>query len=195
MDTLHRLFSGQSLGGKRWWLVVGAIVIIMGATRPLLFKTPRPGGTASPTPATAPAPAAAAATVGTTQPTEASATEPESAGKFPSLLEPERKSPPLISPTDSPATGMLWRMFGSLAVVIALIVVGWFVFRRHLVGRMGPSGRRQVTLLECTRVGSRQNVLLVQAGSRKFLLAATPERITLVADVTEACPTHDSPSA
>ncbi|MCY2931763.1 MAG: flagellar biosynthetic protein FliO [Planctomycetota bacterium] len=190
MDTLHRLFSGQSLGGKRWWLVVGAIVIVTGLTRPLLFKPSGPRAAASPTPTPATAPAAPAAQ---TQPAET--TPPEPAGKIPSLLDLERKTPPLISPTDSPAAGMFWRMLGSLAVVIALIAVGWFVFRRHLGGRMGALGRRQVTLLESARVGSRQNVLLVQAGSRKFLLAATPERITLVADVTEACPTHEQPHA
>ena len=179
MDTLHRLFSGQRLGNKRLLLVVAAFVIIAGVARPLLNSSPRPRPPASRTPA-ALAPAQS-------QPASAPATNE----KMPSLLDLESKDSPLFAP--EPTSGpSLWRTLGSLAVVLALIVAGWFVFRRHLGGRMGPAGRRQVALLEATRVGSRQSVLLVQVGAKKFLLAATPERITLVADVTEAC-ANDQP--
>ncbi len=181
MDPLHRLFSGQSLGNKRWWLVAGAVVIVMGIVRPLLCNSQQMQPLGSSTPATTPAAQSQAA--------------PIEGKQVPLLLEPEPKAQPLLFPSDSSSGSPLWRMLGSLAVVIVLIVAGWIVFRRHMGGRMGSPPRRQVTLLESTRVGPRQSMLLVQAGSRKYLLAATAERITLVADVTEACAKNDPPSA
>lgn len=161
--------------------MVGAFVLVTLLARPL-WNAPRPRPSTTPTPTRALTPQS--------QPASAPATNE----KMPSLLDLESKDSPLFAPEPSSGSS-LWRMLGSLAVVLAMIVVGWFVFRRHLGGRMGPAGRRLVVLLEATRVGSRQSVLLVQAGTRKYLLAATPERITLVADVTEACGANDSSRA
>lgn len=188
MDTLQRLFSGQSLGNKRMLLVVGAFVLLTGLARPLLRGPARAQPSASPTPT----PAAATTTAPAVQ------TQPESVSHAPekilSVLDLEPKGQPLFAPEPA-STPSLGRMLVSLAAVLGLIVAAWFVFRRRLCGRMAPAGQKQLALVESTRVGSRQNLLLVQAGTRKYLLAATPEKITLVADVTEACGKNESPQA
>jgi len=86
-------------------------------------------------------------------------------------------------------------MFASLVGVIVLIVVGGIVVRRYLMSRIVQPNGKRVAVLESTRLASRQTVHLVQAGTRKYLLAATPEQVSLVADVTEAFGKDEAPIA
>jgi flagellar biogenesis protein FliO len=82
-------------------------------------------------------------------------------------------------------TGMLWQL---LAAAIVLLVVGAaciFAVRRLLPKLRRATGKR-VAVLETTYLGPRKTVHLLQVGQRRLLVAAGPEGVVKLDDVTEA---------
>jgi len=90
-----------------------------------------------------------------------------------------------------PDTSALLRQM--LALVVVILVLGgacWFVLKKGFPRfRMaGTSQARDITVLETTYLPSRQTVYLLQAGSKKLLLAGGKDGLQMLADVTDGFP-------
>ena len=87
---------------------------------------------------------------------------------------------------DTPLGTLMLGITLKLAAVVALIFVAALIWRR--LQRMTPrpsaasDGRLQV--LETTALGANRHLSLVAAGGRRLLIGATPNQISLLADVT-----------
>jgi flagellar protein FliO/FliZ len=79
----------------------------------------------------------------------------------------------------------LFRMLGSLALVIALFFAGVWLFRNmhRLNARRG--GQRKLQVMEGKSLGPRQAVYVVAYEQQRLLLGATPQGITLLTHLPE----------
>lgn len=83
--------------------------------------------------------------------------------------------------SDSP----LWRMLGMLVVVAVLGGLAlWFV--RRVMPRIQQSRGRNIAVLETASLGPHKSVHLLRVGQKQFLVASTRERISMLAEVTDA---------
>jgi flagellar biogenesis protein FliO len=87
---------------------------------------------------------------------------------------------------DKELLSLLW------VVVCVVLVIGLaYWFTKHVVGKGGLHGlgggqkNNAIQVIARTAVGKDQQLLLVQAGERYFLLGATAAGISLVAEFTE----------
>lgn len=69
-----------------------------------------------------------------------------------------------------------------LALVLALIYGSLYLLRRWQVGAFA-STRRQLTVLETTRLSARQFLHLVRVGEQAWLIGATDQAVSLLAEV------------
>ena len=94
-----------------------------------------------------------------------------------------------------------WDLLSLLGILLILLLVmgGCWLFTRWagtgLSGRFGAVGtQRQMTILERLAVGRDQALLVVQLGTRYFLLGSSPSGFSLLCELTEeegalwACP-------
>jgi flagellar biosynthetic protein FliO len=79
-------------------------------------------------------------------------------------------------------TGLLFNIIVKLAIVILLIYVTLLAIRRWQVGKAGII-RRQMTILETTRLSPHQAIHLVQLNQRRILIGATDQSIRLICEV------------
>jgi flagellar biosynthetic protein FliO len=81
---------------------------------------------------------------------------------------------------------------GSAGLVICLILGGFFLFRRFAPQYLNkPHGDRSLRLIETLTLGDKRSLVLVQAGTRKLLLASTPGQISMLtsfADLASEAP-------
>ena len=82
----------------------------------------------------------------------------------------------------------LFRVFGALALVIALFLGGVWFFRnwQRVVVRKGAAA--QLTILECKSLGNRHALYVVGYEQQRLLLAASPSSVTLVSHLPAAEP-------
>ncbi|MBP7690423.1 MAG: flagellar biosynthetic protein FliO [Anaerolineales bacterium] len=94
------------------------------------------------------------------------------------------------APADDPLAGggLVLDVMLKLGLVIALIYASLFALRRWPGGTAGlfTSAARQVTVLETTRLSPRQALHLVRAGGQVFLVGATDQSLTLLAELDHA---------
>lgn len=74
-------------------------------------------------------------------------------------------------------------VFVKLIVVLLLIVVSSFIFRRWLQPGMGAGKNRQVRLVETIRLSPKQALHLVTVGNQQLLIGATDQGISLLTEV------------
>lgn len=76
--------------------------------------------------------------------------------------------------------GTLIKTFASLLIVLALIVILAFAFKKLMPGQFtsGPSDR--LKLLQNLALGPRRNVVLIEADEKRFLLGVTENHISLL---------------
>ena len=79
-------------------------------------------------------------------------------------------------------TGLLFNIIVKLAIVVLLIYVTLLAIRRWQVGKSGAI-RRQMNILETTRLSPHQALHLVQLNQRRILIGATDQSIRLICDV------------
>ena len=77
-----------------------------------------------------------------------------------------------------------WSVLASVVVVLLLGAAGIFVARKVLPRLRASSGRR-LAVMESIYLGPRQTVHLLRVGTRRFLLASTRERISMLAELPE----------
>ena len=84
---------------------------------------------------------------------------------------------------DGNKSGPLLRMLAYLLIILVLGAVGILVVKR-LVPRLAPSAGRNVSVLETIHLGPRKSVYLLSVGDRRFLIAGTREKVSMLAEVT-----------
>jgi flagellar biogenesis protein FliO len=78
------------------------------------------------------------------------------------------------------------KTIGGAGLVICLILVGFMAFRKLAPGYAARRpADRVLRLIESLPMGDKRNLVLVQAGARKLLLACVPGQITLLTPLAE----------
>ena len=76
-----------------------------------------------------------------------------------------------------------------ILLVLLLVLAGSYLFTRWagmgLSSRFGLAGAGHVRVLERVTLGRDQSLLVVQAGTRYFLLGSSPSGFSLLAELTE----------
>ena len=96
-----------------------------------------------------------------------------------------RRDKPIPTISESPAPGLLYRMLAYMAIILVLGGVA-IVVARKLLPRMGAARSENVSVVETVYLAPRKALHLVQVGSKRFLLARTRERVSMLAEVTGA---------
>ena len=87
----------------------------------------------------------------------------------------EETSVPAIDPLGAE---QLWRTFGSLAVLIALILGAFYLMRRAGSGPRGAG--RLIRFVDALALGQRERLVLVQVGEEQIVLGVSPGRVERV---------------
>jgi flagellar biogenesis protein FliO len=74
-----------------------------------------------------------------------------------------------------------WRAFGSVVLVLGLAGGGLWAFRKWGAKRMPGSGGARIKVEETLSLGDRRFVSILKADEEKFLIALSPQGITLLA--------------
>jgi flagellar biogenesis protein FliO len=103
---------------------------------------------------------------------------------------------PVTLPAPLPDTGAaLFRVFGALLLVFALLFVGvWLVKNwQRLALRKGRAPK--LRLLEAQSLGGRQGVYVLAYEQQRFLIAASPSGVALLSHLPESEPGTEPASA
>lgn len=82
-------------------------------------------------------------------------------------------------------TGLMWQMLAAALMVLAVGALAFFVLKK-LLPRISRGSHKRISVLETAYLGSRKAVHLLQVGSRKLLVASSPEGVVRLDDVTSA---------
>ncbi len=74
-----------------------------------------------------------------------------------------------------------WRAFGSVVLVLGLAGGGLWAFRKWGAKRLPGSGGTRVKVEETLSLGDRRFVSILKADDERFLIALSPQSITLLA--------------
>ena len=154
---------------KRFFLILGMVMVLGSAVLAQTGQIPSdpPAATGS-----VASPPAVPATVQTAA-AGASATKAES-----SLPAPPAGWAELVFP--------MIKTVGGFGLVLSLILVGFMLFRKFAPQYMGKrTQERFLRLIETLPMGEKRNIVLVQAGARKLLLASTAGQITLLTSLAD----------
>jgi flagellar biogenesis protein FliO len=98
-----------------------------------------------------------------------------------------RKPLPLPEKSDGKRPENLMSELLAMVVVILLLgIVTWIVLKHVLPRLRGTTPTRNIRIIETTNLNSRQAIVLIEVGQRRLLLASTRERVSMLADVSEA---------
>jgi flagellar biogenesis protein FliO len=124
----------------------------------------------------------------TTQPAPATQPAPTT-GAAPAATQPvagrAEEGTGILKLKEDGSVGAVWQMLAYTLILLVLAAVGIFLAKRFIPKIGMPTGKN-VRVLETVHLGSRKTVHLLRVGSRKYLVGSSRERITLLADVTEA---------
>ena len=146
------------------------------ATRPAASKpaahVSRPAG--DPEPATS-RPATQPAASGPAGPISRPAGDPKTGGEF------------WRSSDGRSAAGTLWKL---LAYVVVILILGAaaLIVTKKLLPRLRAAGGREMAVVETVHLGPRTTVHLVEAAGRRFMLGATRDRVSMLAELTGTFP-------
>lgn len=88
-------------------------------------------------------------------------------------------SPSAFGASFAPSSQVDWATtFGSLLFVIALILLMAWMLKRLRVPSM--TNQKGLNVVRQVAVGSRERILIVQAGEEQFLVGVTPQSIQLI---------------
>ena len=101
----------------------------------------------------------------------------EQALQAPLDLKDEKPTQGLVQPSEP----SVWRAFGSVVLVLGLAGGGLWAFRKWGAKRMPGSGGARIKVEETLSLGDRRFVSILKADDEKFLIALSPQSITLLA--------------
>jgi len=89
----------------------------------------------------------------------------------------------------------LFRMLGSLALVVALMLALLWGLRQLQSRINGQNSGRRLQIIESLSVGTRQKVALIRVGEREVLIGISPTQINGIASWPDGhLPTLDTPN-
>jgi len=88
----------------------------------------------------------------------------------------------------APAGAAIFRMIGSLAIVVALFFTGAWLFRN--LHRWRPAGgpARKLQVLEARNLGARQAIYVVAFEQQRLLLGSSAQGLTLLTHLPDGAP-------
>ena len=96
---------------------------------------------------------------------------------------------PALKPVDSGSFAVaLFRMLGSLALVVALFFAGVWVFRNLHRFRSQAGPQRKLQVLEARSLGGRQAIYVVGFEQQRLLIGSTPQGLTLLTHLPDGTP-------
>ena len=128
------------------------------------------------------APSAASRPVTNGVPSTAPSTQPTT--KPTGLLTRDEAPKPLVTRDASDTTWLMLQMLASILIVFVLGAAAFFVVRK-LLPRLSRATGRDLSVQETVYLGPRKSLHLVQVGRRRFLVAASRERISMLAEVSD----------
>ena len=88
-----------------------------------------------------------------------------------------------------PSMGVaIFRMVGSLAIVIALFFVGAWLFRNMHRFKNNGANQRKLQVLEGKSIGPRQAIYVVAYEEQRLLIGSTAQGLTLLTHLPEGAP-------
>lgn len=83
----------------------------------------------------------------------------------------------------------VWLSVAGMLIAIVVVIGLAYWFTRYVVGNrlflgMGPTGNRQMQVLDQLPVGKEQRLVVVRAGERYLLLGVTGQNISVLAELT-----------
>ena len=108
----------------------------------------------------------------------------------------EEKTATLTGNTAMPSMGVaVFRMVGSLAVVIAIFFVGAWMFRNMHRWKATGMNHRKLQVLEAKSLGPRQAVYVVAYEQQRLLIGSTAQGLTLLTHLPELPAGEAQPAA
>ena len=102
--------------------------------------------------------------------------------------------PPVTAPLPSMGAAV-FRMIGSLAVVIAIFFAAAWAFRNMHRFKGTAASQRKLQVLEAKTLGARQAIYVVGYEQQRLLIGATAQGLTLLTQLPEADASADAPPA
>ncbi len=166
-----------------WKRIPIVLIFVVLFCFPLMAQKGTPQSKPGPAVATAPVPAPAEPEAPTAE--EAKDPVPDAAKSI-APAGPD-VSTTAVAAEASPMTGWgefgmpLFQTAGGAGLVICLILGGFFLFRRYAPQYLSKPGHdRSLRLIETLTLGDKRSLVLVQAGTKKLLLASTPGQISML---------------
>jgi len=112
----------------------------------------------------------------------------------PAQAEPAAASPATVVPVSAAAPASGWgdlvlpmtKTVGGFGLVLCMILAAFMLFRKFAPQYLGKrTPERFLRVLETLSVGEKRNIVLVQAGPRKLLLASTAGQISLLTSLMD----------
>lgn len=91
------------------------------------------------------------------------------------------------------SAGQIFRVFGGLGLVLALLFAGLWLFKRFGGATLRPA-RGNLRILSSLPLGNRARLLLVEAGGAQFLIGASAQRVELLGRIDAAPDSENIPS-
>lgn len=104
----------------------------------------------------------------------------------PFTLADEKPTPSAAAPSEPSG----WRAIGSTVLVLGVVGAGLWAFRKYGVKKLPGQGGGRLKMEETLALGDRRFVSILKADDEQFLLALSPQGITLLArlDGVETAP-------
>jgi flagellar protein FliO/FliZ len=93
----------------------------------------------------------------------------------PVLAGPQPGDKTAVPATDPLSTGSMVQMFAGLALVLGLVFLLAWAMRRF--GRLSVVGNRSLRVVGALSMGTRERVVLIQAGETQLLVGVAPGRV------------------
>ncbi len=111
-------------------------------------------------------------------------------GKCPASATTTTSAPAVFKPglpevTGYDTTGLLWQMLAATVVILVLGILAFVVVKR-LLPKIGRTAGKRISVLETVYLQPKKALHLIQVGSRKLLIASSPEGLVRLDDVTDA---------
>ncbi len=82
-------------------------------------------------------------------------------------------------------SNLMWQMLAAIVVILILGTLAYVVVKKVLP-KIGQTTGKRISLLETVYLQPKQALHLIQVGSRKLLIASSPEGLVRLDDVTDA---------
>jgi flagellar biogenesis protein FliO len=104
-------------------------------------------------------------------------------------------APAPLPETPGDFTEMFLRMLGGLALVIAVLIMGAWLFRKTKMFNLYQSGPVQLRILESRSLGYRNSLMVVSYSDQRFLLSVSANGARLISPLLPPADPPGAPSA